>query len=56
MGNGSMHGKEAERVEKPPKGARIIGEDGKMMQFEPETAKAEHAAEKQPEKVPANEK
>jgi len=41
MGNGSSHGKEAERTEKPPKGANIIGEDGKMMKFEPEVQDGE---------------
>jgi hypothetical protein len=56
MGNGSRHGKEAERVEQPPKGANIIGEDGKMMRFEPETPEGEQPEAKKPEKVSANEK
>ena len=48
MGNGSSHGKDAKRVSQPPKGARVIGESGKV-----EIYKGEESGGKKPAKKKA---
>jgi hypothetical protein len=37
MGNGSMHGKDAKRYDHPPKGARVVGEGGRIEIYQGES-------------------
>lgn len=53
MGNGSIHGKDSHRVDKPPKGSRVIGESGKVERYEEPDEKETKSAPEAEEKVEA---
>lgn len=53
MGNGSIHGKDAERIERPPQGARIVGEDGKVTYAKGDAADEQQSEASTGKKPPA---
>jgi hypothetical protein len=53
MGNGSIHGKDSHRVDKPPKGAHVIGESGKVERYDEADEKEIESAKEAEKKVEA---